>query len=92
MTIIIILITVFVSYTAFKNHNLTEKLQFNASKVYHKKEYYRLVSHGFVHANWEHLIINMIVLFSFGKAIEVYFEYGFGRMSNAYFLILYFGE
>ena len=91
MTIIIILITAFVSYSAFKNQNLMEKLQFNASKIYHKKEYYRLISHGFIHANWEHLIVNMIVLFSFGKAIEVYFEYGFGRMANAYFLILYFG-
>ena len=68
-----------------------DKLQFNASKVVHKNEYYRLFSHGFVHANWEHLIVNMIVLFSFGRAIEMYFEYGFGRMANAYFLILYFG-
>ena len=91
MTIIIILITAFISYSAFKNHNLMEKLQFNASKIYHQKEYYRLLSHGFIHANWEHLIVNMIVLFSFGQAIESYFQYGFGRMANAYFLILYFG-
>lgn len=91
MTIIIIAITALVSIAAFNRQDLMEKLQFNASKVVHKKEYYRLVSHGFVHANWEHLIVNMIVLLSFGRAIEMYFDYNFGRMSNAYFLILYFG-
>ncbi|KOH44775.1 rhomboid family intramembrane serine protease [Sunxiuqinia dokdonensis] len=91
MTIIIIAITALVSIIAFNRPDLMDKLQFNASKVVHKNEYYRLFSHGFVHANWEHLIVNMIVLFSFGRAIEMYFEYGFGRMANAYFLILYFG-
>ena len=83
MTIIIIAITALVSIIAFNRPDLMDKLQFNASKVVHKNEYYRLFSHGFVHANWEHLIVNMIVLFSFGRAIEMYFEYGFGRMANA---------
>lgn len=91
MTIIIIAITALVSIAAFSRPNLMEKLQFNASKVVHQKQYYRLISHGFVHANWEHLIVNMIVLYSFGSAIEMYFKYGFGRMSDAYYLILYFG-
>ncbi|MDD4189911.1 MAG: rhomboid family intramembrane serine protease [Mangrovibacterium sp.] len=91
MTILIIIITVLVSVSAFNRNALMEKLQFNASKIWHQREYYRLVSHGVVHANWEHLIVNMIVLFSFGRVIEAYFEYGFGRMAQAYFLLLYFG-
>ena len=91
MTLIIIIVTCFVSISVFKRPDLMEKLQFNAAKVYHKHEYYRLISHGFVHANWEHLIINMIVLYSFGQATELYFHYNFGRMANGYFLILYFG-
>ncbi|MGD9930584.1 MAG: rhomboid family intramembrane serine protease [Mangrovibacterium sp.] len=91
MTIILIAITSLVSIAAFNRPDLIDKLQFNASQIYHRKEYHRLITHGFVHANWEHLIVNMIVLLSFGRAIEMYFEYGFGRMANAYFLILYFG-
>jgi membrane associated rhomboid family serine protease len=91
MTTLIIIITAIVSVGAFNRPDLIEKLQFNASKVWHQKEYHRLITHGFVHANWEHLIVNMIVLLSFGKAIEAYFHSGFGRMANAYFLILYFG-
>lgn len=91
MTTIIIILTTIISVTAFNRYELLEKLQFNASKIWHQKEYYRLITHGFVHANWEHLIVNMIVLFSFGRVIEAYFGYGFGRMAQAYFLILYFG-
>lgn len=91
MTILIIVATCVVSIIAFGRPDWVEKLQFNASKVVHQKEYYRLISHGFVHAGWEHLIVNMIVLFSFGRAIEMYFEYSYGRVANAYFLLLYFG-
>ncbi len=91
MTIIIIAITAVVSIAAFNRPEFMDKLQFNASKVVHRREYQRLITHGFVHANWEHLIVNMIVLFSFGSAIESDFSYAFGRMHNAYFLILYFG-
>jgi len=91
MTIIIIIITCAVSYAAFNNQKMMEKMQFNASKIYHNKEYYRLVSHAFVHANWEHLLVNMFVLFSFGSALEQYFEYQFGRNHTLYYLLLYLG-
>jgi membrane associated rhomboid family serine protease len=68
-----------------------DKMQFNAARVVHKKEYYRLLSHAFVHANWTHLLVNMMVLFFFGPAIESYFGYFFGNKSIAYFLLLYVG-
>ena len=91
ITIIIIAITAIVSILSFQQPDLMNKLKFNANLVWHKKEYFRLISHGFVHANWEHLIINMIVLFSFGRAVEGYFQYIFGQISALYYLILYFG-
>jgi len=91
ITWIIIGVTSFVSYMAFQNRELMTKLQFNAAKVVHEKEYYRLVSHAFIHANWTHLIVNMFVLFFFGRNIEAYFGYYFGNRATAYFLLLYFG-
>ena len=91
MTIILIAITVAVSYAAFKSPKLMDQLQFNASKVYYKKEYHRLITHAFVHANWEHLFVNMIVLFSFGLAIETYFKQYFGNLHSMYYILLYFG-
>lgn len=91
ITWIIIGTTALVSYMAFQNSELMGKLQFNAAKIVHEKEYYRLVSHAFIHANWSHLIVNMFVLFFFGRNIEAYFGYFFGNRATAYFLLLYFG-
>lgn len=91
MTWFIIAVTVLISYLAFRNHDLSEKLQFNAAKIFHEKEYYRLVSHAFIHANWSHLGVNMLVLFFFGRNIEAYFNFYFGNKGTAYYLLLYFG-
>jgi len=73
MTLIIVILTSLVSIAAFRSDELMSRLLFNPYKVYHKKEYYRLITHGFVHADWYHLIINMFVLYSFGIAVESYF-------------------
>jgi len=91
ITIFIIAITVFVSYLAFQNRSLMEKLQFNAAKVVHQKQYYRLITYAFIHANWSHLLVNMFVLFFFGQGIERYFGNYFGNRAIAYYLMLYFG-
>lgn len=91
ITWIIIGITAIVSYMAFQNGELMEKLQFNAAKIIHQKQYYRLISHAFIHANWPHLIVNMMVLFFFGRNIEAYFGYFFGNRATLYFLLLYIG-
>lgn len=91
MTIILIVISVAVSYAAFNSPKLMDQLQFNASKIVHKHEYHRLVTHAFVHANWEHLLVNMIVLYSFGGAIEMYFREYFGNNHILYYFLLYFG-
>ncbi len=94
MTIFIIIITSLISIAAFGNQKLFDKLQLNPYKVYHKKEWYRLISHGFLHADWVHLIINMIVLLSFGSAVENIFKQlaanGVIKSPVFVFLLLYF--
>ncbi len=83
--------TVLISYLAFQNPDLASKLQFNAAHVVHRKEYYRLVSHAFIHANWTHLLINMMVLYFFGRNVEAYLGHYFGTRGTFYYLLLYFG-
>lgn len=75
VTIIIIITTSIVSYTAFQRNELFYKLQFNAYQVYHRKQYYRLFTHALVHVSWPHLLVNMLVLFFFGPNVEKYFSY-----------------
>lgn len=92
ITWLIIGVTTLISYMAFQNSDLMAKLQFNAAQIVQQKEYYRLVSHAFIHANWPHLIVNMLVLYFFGRNIESYLHYYFGNRATAYYLMLYFGS
>ncbi len=75
MTYIIIVSTIIFSIAAFRSSEVFSKFQFNAYQIFHRKEWYRLLSHGFLHANWTHLIVNMLVLFIFGPVVEQYFKY-----------------
>jgi membrane associated rhomboid family serine protease len=76
ITTLIILITCGVSFWAWNNHELYKRLIFNPYAIFHRKEYYRLFSSALLHADMPHLIINMFVLFSFGRVIErAYHDY-----------------
>ncbi len=70
MTLLIIAITCVVSIYAFKNQQIITKYRFNAYIINHKKEWYRLFSHGLLHADWNHLLFNMLTLFFFGNLVE----------------------
>ncbi|MFC2086741.1 rhomboid family intramembrane serine protease [Bacteroidota bacterium] len=76
ITIIIISITTLISITAFRNSSLFYKFMFNPYQVIHRKQYNRLISHGFVHVNWEHLLFNMISFYFFGRYVESYMSSG----------------
>jgi len=92
ITYVILGITVLTSYKAFEDHELKRKFLFTPYLVKHQGEWYRLFSHGIIHADWTHLLINMFVLYSFGTLIESTFirEYGLltGRIN---YLLLYLG-
>ncbi|MCE1198081.1 MAG: rhomboid family intramembrane serine protease [Marinilabiliales bacterium] len=86
ITIMLVIIISLTSVMAFSNRDIIRQFQFNAFQIVHKKQYHRLLTHALVHANWEHLLVNMIVLWSFGTAVEHYFHSYFGN--NATFLYL----
>lgn len=92
ITLMLILIIALTSAFAFSQKETMAQLQFNAYQIYHRHQYYRILTHALIHANWEHLIVNMIVLYSFGTAVEHYFEMYFGTVGSYYYLILFFGS
>lgn len=92
ITLMLVIIISGISVMAFYNREVITQFQFNAFKIYHKHQYYRLLSHALVHANWEHLFVNMVVLWSFGAVVEHYFELFFGGIGTWYFLILFTGS
>lgn len=81
---VLILVTVAVSYTGFRDPGLEAKLIFSPERILAGKEYYRLVTSAFLHAGWSHLLWNMVGLYCFGKVLE-------WALGPAEFLLLYFG-
>lgn len=75
-SIILVIVTVLVSLAAFNNDQLRGKLVFWPWRMNDSpSEYYRFITSGFIHADYIHLIFNMLALFSFGQTVESYFEY-----------------
>ena len=90
ITIILVLLTGLLSYQAFNNPRLFDRMKHTPYLVHRDKEYYRFLSSGFVHGDWMHLIINMFVLYQFGEEVEGRFVSYFGPlMGRLNYLLLY---
>ena len=67
------------------------QLRFNAYEIHNRKQGYRFLSYGLVHADGLHLFVNMYVLYSFGNWVEFFFSQYFQERSTLYFILLYVG-
>lgn len=74
ITILIVILSVLTSVAAFRREELFYKLDLSPARIVHQKEYYRIVTHAFLHADYFHLGINMLVLYSFGRYVEQIFS------------------
>ncbi len=84
-TIIIIIITAAISIYTFSNEAVYNKLILWPRRMDSPGEYYRLITSGFIHADWTHLIFNMLTLFFFGRYVEV--NYPSSELFAALYLI-----
>lgn len=96
MTVFLVIFIAAVSILAFYNDGLFSWFRFNPYLVHHKREWHRLLSHGFVHADWIHLAVNLMVLFFFGTSVEHYFGQmetaGIIRFPMVHFMVLFLGS
>ncbi|HTL14326.1 MAG TPA: rhomboid family intramembrane serine protease [Thermomonas sp.] len=70
ITVVIVALTALVSWRAFHDRRLMERLILWPPAVERRHQYDRLLTYGFVHADWMHLLFNMVTLWSFGSAVE----------------------
>ena len=70
VTYALIAITCVVSWIAFNNRKLADRLILWPPAIDKHKQYDRLVTYGFIHADFMHLLFNMITLYFFGTQIE----------------------
>ncbi|MBB5875946.1 MULTISPECIES: rhomboid family intramembrane serine protease [unclassified Xanthomonas] len=80
VNLILIVLTVLVSWAAFNNRRLLDRLILWPPAVDRHKQYDRLVTYGFIHADFPHLLFNMVTLYFFGGPIEVLMERLTGNM------------
>jgi membrane associated rhomboid family serine protease len=87
VTLIIIAITCVVSFMALRNHRLLDDLILWSPAISRKHEYHRLVTYGLVHADFGHLLFNMVTLYFFGRIMENFFGERLGPFGFALFYI-----
>lgn len=80
LTVILVIVCCIVSYLCFNNQVLFEKLKHWPYFEVRNKEYYRMLTSGFVHGSWIHLLINMFIFWQFGEAVEQYYQFLFGEL------------
>ena len=89
VTYVIMAIIGLVTYIAWQKPALHSKLMLNPYSVVQNKQYYRLLTSGFVHNNSMHLFLNLLTLYFFGQAIEQIFGLAF-RGAGVLLYIVFF--
>lgn len=95
VTITIIIACVILSIMAFNNDVVFNKYLFSPYIISRSKQGYRFLSHAFIHADYIHLAMNMIVLWMCGSLVEFKFNQHFSEYNKGlgvlFFIILYTG-
>ena len=86
ITLALIAVTVLVSWQAWERPQLLDRLILWPPAIDRQRQYDRLLTHGFIHADGMHLIFNMITLYSFGQMMEGYFS---ARITPIGYLLFY---
>ena len=90
ITLAIVVVTGLISYKGFKNQTFFDGYMFEVDKVLINKDYVRLISSGFLHNSWRHMIFNMLALYAFGNMLEPFL--GPLKILLIYFLALVGGN
>lgn len=94
ITIVIIILTAIISISAFSNAKVIDDLIFYPPAITQRKQWYRFITCGFIHADWAHLIFNMLSLYFFGSGLESYYSQTLdmakkSQSGNIAYIILY---
>ncbi len=84
ITLVLLLITVAVSYKGFKDPVFFDRYKFILQAI-KNGERIRFWSSGFLHVDWQHLVFNMFTLVVFANSV-IY------TLGGLYFVLIYFGS
>jgi membrane associated rhomboid family serine protease len=89
ITLIILLLTCVISFTAFSNEKITNDMIFYPTAVTNHNQWYRFITCGFIHADFMHLAFNMYTFYLFGDMVERAFTAIYGEMGKALYIVMY---
>jgi membrane associated rhomboid family serine protease len=91
ITLLIVLFTTLVSISAFGKPTVIDQFIFDPVTINRRQQWYRFFTCGLIHADWEHLLFNMLSLFLFGKMVESAFQSDilFGEQGKLFYALLY---
>ena len=84
VVLLVIVANVLVSMKGFKEYSFLDKYKFQVSRIL-GGEKIRMLTSGFLHVDWIHLVFNMYALYLFGD-IVVY------KLGTVSFMFIYFGS
>jgi membrane associated rhomboid family serine protease len=89
ITLVIVILTAIISFSAFKNEKVTNDLIFYPLAVSRRNEWYRFLSCALIHADVMHLAFNMLALYMFGRNLELMFSFIFPGKAGLMFILIY---
>ena len=91
ITLLIVLFTSLVSISAFGKPTVIDQFIFDPVTINRRQQWYRFFTCGLIHADWEHLLFNMLSLFLFGQMVESAFQSDilFGEQGKLFYALLY---
>jgi membrane associated rhomboid family serine protease len=92
ITVTIIIVTCLISFAAFSSPKITDDLIFWPAEMASRGQYYRFFTCGLIHADFVHLLFNMISFYSIGQYAELRLFKSpdlFGESGKVFYLVLY---
>jgi membrane associated rhomboid family serine protease len=91
ITLIIIILTGIISFTAFSNQKIINDLIFYPPAITEHNQWYRFFTCGLIHADIAHLLFNMFSLYMFGEFVERSFSSPilFAEKGKILYLVMY---
>lgn len=89
ITLSLIVFTSLLSLQTMKNDSVKYRYMFNAYAIRHRGEWWRFFTHGVLHADFQHLLFNMISLAFFGFTAERAFSIYYPVAGKFLYLLMY---
>ena len=89
VSLMIMAVTVLVSLAAWQKPDWMEIMTMNPYLIDRKKQYWRFISSGFIHADFTHLFFNLFSFYFFGTQLEYIFSVIFPGMGPEMFVLFY---